>query len=90
MVDSGMLEETKKVLGMGYKQDCYGLTGVGYKHIIKYFNNELSKKELIDKFSQDTRQYAKRQITWFTKQPDINVINIDDNMSVADIIKKMI
>lgn len=90
MIDFGMIEETKKVLGMGYKQDCYGLTGVGYKHIIKYFNNELSKKELIDKFSQDTRQYAKRQITWFTKQPDINVINIDDNMSVADIIKKMI
>ncbi|MBR3628251.1 MAG: tRNA (adenosine(37)-N6)-dimethylallyltransferase MiaA [Elusimicrobia bacterium] len=90
MIDFGMLEETKKVLNMGYKQDCYGLTGVGYKHIIKYFNNEISKQELIDIFSQDTRQYAKRQITWFTKQPDINVINIDDNMSVADIKKKMI
>ena len=74
MIDFGMLEETKKVLNMGYKQDCYGLTGVGYKHIIKYFNNEISKQELIDIFSQDTRQYAKRQITWFTKQPDINKI----------------
>ena len=90
MINSGMIEETKKVLDMGYKQDCYGLTGVGYKHIIKYFNNELSKKELIDKFSQDTRKYAKRQITWFTKQPNINIINIDEKMTITDIINKII
>ena len=90
MINSGMLEETKKVLDMGYRQDCYGLTGVGYKHIIKYFNKEISKEELIENFSQDTRQYAKRQITWFTKQPDINIIKIDDNMNVHDIVNKMI
>lgn len=90
MIDSGMLEETKKVLDMGYKQNCYGLTGVGYKHIVKFFNKEMSKQELIEKFSQDTRQYAKRQITWFTKQPDIQIINITDNTDIGDIINKII
>ena len=90
MIDSGMLEETKKVLDMGYKQTCYGLTGVGYKHIIKYFNNEMSKQELTEKFSQDTRQYAKRQITWFKKQPDIQIINITDTMNIGDIINRII
>ena len=85
-----MLEETKKVLDMGYKQNCYGLTGVGYKHIVKFFNKEMSKQELIEKFSQDTRQYAKRQITWFTKQPDIQIINITDNTDIGDIINKII
>ena len=90
MIDSGMIEETKKVLNMGYKQDCYGLTGVGYKHIIKYFGNEISKQELTEKFAQDTRQYAKRQITWFIKQPDINIINIDGSMSINDILNKII
>ena len=90
MINSGMLEETKKVLDMGYKQNCYGLTGVGYKQVIKFFNKEISKDELIEKFAQDTRQYAKRQITWFKKQPDINIINIGDNMKIADIIDKII
>ena len=90
MVNSGMLEETKKVLDMGYNQNCYGLTGVGYKQIIKFFNKEISKEELIEKFSRDTRQYAKRQITWFTKQPDINIINIGDNMKIVDILNKII
>lgn len=89
MINSGMIEETKKVLNMGYKQNCYGLTGVGYKHIIKYFNNEISKQELIEKFAQDTRQYAKRQITWFTKQPDIKIINIDDSININDILNKI-
>lgn len=88
MVESGMIEETEKVLQMGYKPDCYGLTGVGYKHIIKYLNNELTKEELIDSFAQDTRQYAKRQITWFTRQKDVNVINID-NVSINDILNKI-
>lgn len=90
MINFGMIEETKKILDMGYKTNCYGLTGIGYKHIIKYFNNDLSKQELIYQFSQDTRQYAKRQITWFTKQPDINIINITDNMNIDDIINKII
>lgn len=89
MIDSGMLEETKKVLDMGYKQDCYGLTGVGYKHIIKYFNDKISKSELIDSFSQDTRQYAKRQITWFKKQPDVKIINFDESMNINDILNKI-
>lgn len=90
MINSGMIEETKKVLDMGYKANCYGLTGIGYRDIIKYFNNEISKNELIEKFAQDTRQYAKRQITWFRKQPDINIMNIDDNMNISDIINKII
>ncbi len=89
MINSGMIEETKKVLDMGYEKACYGLTGVGYKHIIKYFNNEISKQDLIEKFAQDTRQYAKRQITWFTKQADINIINIKDNMSISDILNEI-
>ena len=90
MINSGMLDETKKVLDMGYKQNCYGLTGVGYKQIIKFFNKEISKDELIEKFAQDTRQYAKRQITWFTKQPDTKIINIVDSMSIDDIINKIV
>ncbi len=78
MLNGGMIEETKKVLDMGYDNGCYGLTGVGYKHIIQYLNNKISKKELINLFAQDTRRYAKRQITWFNRQQSVEVININD------------
>lgn len=78
MINDGMIEETKKVLDMGYADNCYGLTGVGYKHIVQYLNNNISKKELINSFSQDTRHYAKRQITWFFHQQDTEIVSIDD------------
>lgn len=87
MINSGMIEETEKVLSMGYSADSYALTGVGYKHIVKYLKNEITKKNLIEQFSKDTRQYAKRQITWFNSQENIEIINIGEMKNDAVIQK---
>lgn len=78
MITSGMIEEVEKVLNMGYDKNCYALTGVGYKHIVKYLDNKITKQELIEQFSKDTRQYAKRQITWFKNQMNVEIIDITD------------
>ncbi|MDR0822361.1 MAG: tRNA (adenosine(37)-N6)-dimethylallyltransferase MiaA, partial [Endomicrobium sp.] len=67
MLESGMIEETQKVLAMGYKKDCPALSGIGYKTIIQYLENQISKAELLNLFCADTRHYAKRQNTWFRK-----------------------
>jgi tRNA dimethylallyltransferase len=77
MINSGMIEETEKVLKMGYSKICYGLTGVGYKHIVQFLDNKITKQQLIEQFSKDTRNYAKRQITWFKKQPNIEIVDLD-------------
>ena len=77
MINSGMIEETEKVLKMGYHKNCYGLTGVGYKHIVQFLDGKITKQNLIEQFSKDTRNYAKRQITWFKNQPDIEIIELD-------------
>lgn len=74
MIENGMIEETQKVLAMGFAGGCPGLSGIGYRHIVKFLNNEISKKDMLEEFSKDTRHYAKRQNTWFRGQPDI--INI--------------
>jgi len=87
MVNSGMIEETEKVLKMGFKKDSPALTGVGYKNIISYLENKITKKELIDIFSAETRQYAKRQITWFKSQPDTIVLDGSKKWLVDDILK---
>jgi len=87
MVNSGMIEETEKILKMGFKKDSPALTGVGYKNIISYFENKITKKELIDIFSAETRQYAKRQITWFKSQPDIIVLDGSKKRLVDDVLK---
>jgi tRNA dimethylallyltransferase len=60
---------------------------VGYKNIISYLENKITKKELIDIFSAETRQYAKRQITWFKSQPDIIVLDGSLYGLVDDVLK---
>ena len=86
MLSCGMVEETQKVLKMGYSKNCYGLMGIGYRQIVNYLDNKITKEQMIESFSQDTRQYAKRQITWFKNQPDIMVIDVSNkNISlIAD------
>jgi tRNA dimethylallyltransferase len=74
MIENGMIEETQKVLDMGYNKSCPALSGIGYKHIVQYLDKNISKEGLITEFSKDTRHYAKRQKTWFKAQPDVEYI----------------
>ncbi|MDR1928539.1 MAG: tRNA (adenosine(37)-N6)-dimethylallyltransferase MiaA [Endomicrobium sp.] len=74
MIESGMIEETQKILNMGFSTNCPAFSGLGYKYVIQYINKKISMDDLILKFSKDTRHYAKRQNTWFRSQPDIEFI----------------
>jgi tRNA dimethylallyltransferase len=74
MLSKGMIEETQKVLQMGFEKNCPALSAIGYRHVVRYLDGEISKNEVLEKFSTDTRHYAKRQNTWFRSQPDIEFI----------------
>jgi tRNA dimethylallyltransferase len=74
MIENGMIEETMKVLGMGFDKNCPVFSSIGYRHVIDYIDNKISKSKLIAEFSKDTRHYAKRQNTWFRSQPDVKFI----------------
>ncbi|GHT53724.1 tRNA dimethylallyltransferase [Endomicrobiia bacterium] len=74
MIDTGMVEETQKVLNMGFDKNCPALSGIGYRYVVQYLDKKISKNDMILKFSKDTRHYAKRQNTWFAYQPDIEFI----------------
>ena len=51
----------------------------GYKEVVEYLNNNLTKEEMIDKIKMETRRYAKRQLTWFRKNKEIIWLNgLDD------------
>ena len=46
------------------------MQGLGYKEVVNFFNGELTKEEMIEKIKQETRRYAKRQLTWFRKNKE--------------------
>jgi tRNA dimethylallyltransferase len=68
MLDAGLLQEVEQLLPF---QGINALQTVGYSELFVYFNNHCSLDFAIDKIKQHTRNYAKRQITWFKKDTSI-------------------
>ncbi len=71
MIKEGWIEEVKNLLNKGYSPTLKPFKAIGYKHIISYLKAEISLEKAIELIQRDTRRYAKRQITWFKKEPDI-------------------
>jgi tRNA dimethylallyltransferase len=69
MVDGGLVEETEGLLRRGYAPHLKPMKAIGYRHAVAYLRGEWSLAELMDRLQQDTRRYAKRQLTWFRADP---------------------
>lgn len=70
MLEQGLIKEVKGLLEK-YQEFPTAMQGLGYKEVVSYLNNELTKEEMIEKIKMETRRYAKRQLTWFRKNKDI-------------------
>ncbi|AWI05191.1 tRNA (adenosine(37)-N6)-dimethylallyltransferase MiaA [Clostridium drakei] len=75
MLQNGLIEEVKKLKQMGYSDEMQSMKGIGYKEILYYLDNKISLDEAIYSIKKGSRNYAKRQLTWFRK--DKRVIWID-------------
>ena len=78
MIEGGLVNEVKGILEKGYHKDLVSLKGIGYKEIIMYLEGEITLEEAIEKIKQGSRNYAKRQLTWFRRDDRIKWINKDD------------
>jgi tRNA dimethylallyltransferase len=78
MVENGLVEEVKN-LYYNYKNiSSTALQGLGYKEIVNYLKGDLSLEESIVRIKRDTRRFAKRQLTWFKRDKEINWFNLSD------------
>ena len=73
MVEQGLLEEAQRVLPY---RACNSLNTVGYKELFKYFDGEWDLDFALEKIRRNSRVYAKKQITWFKKDPDVNWVEL--------------
>ena len=74
MFDMGLVEETRNILGIGYSSDCKGFEALGYRQAMAVLKGELALDVAVELTQRDTRRYAKRQMTWFRRQPEIDWI----------------
>lgn len=67
MIEWGLIDEVKKLLEMWYKETDFGMKTIWYEEITSYLNWEITLDEAISQIQQNSRNYAKRQLTWFRK-----------------------
>ena len=80
MWSNGLIEETSKLLTMGYSKDLYSMNTIGYKEAIEYLEGALNYDEGLELLQKNTRHFAKRQLTWFRKNE--HILWIDTKMKV--------
>lgn len=69
MIDMGLVEEVERIYRKGISSTA--IQGLGYKEIIEYLEKRSTLEEAIEKIKQETRRYAKRQMTWFKREKKI-------------------
>lgn len=76
MVENGLIKESREVFESGEMRTA--ANAIGYKELIPYFENNADLQTCIDKIKQETRRYAKRQLTWFRKNAKIQWVMLDE------------
>ena len=72
MIESGLLDEVRGLYNKGLRPDnSQSMKGIGYKEVVDYIEGNYDLNTAIEKIKQHTRNYAKRQITWFKRNADI-------------------
>ena len=89
MIEQGLVEEVKLLLDMGYNKSLVSMQGLGYKEIVSYLEGTYSLEGSIDMLKQNTRHFAKRQLTWFRREERINWIDVDEIQNKAIVIKNI-
>jgi len=79
MVKYGIVQEVLSLLQEGYSPKLKSLQSIGYRHVILYLRGLLTWEEMFRLFKRDTRRFAKRQLTWFRRDPRIKWYDITQN-----------
>ncbi len=71
MLEQGLVEETKRLVEVGYDRSTPGLKTVGYAEVLAWLAGEIAEERMIELIKQSTRRYAKRQMTWLRRMEGV-------------------
>jgi tRNA dimethylallyltransferase len=77
MVDGGLENEVRELLGRGYDPGLRALSSIGYREFVGVVRGELDRAEALRRMQRDTLRYARRQWTWFAREPAVSWIDVD-------------
>ncbi len=88
MLSSGLLDEVRHLLGVGFDPDLNPLKTIGYQEPIRHIEGEISYSEMVRLVKRNSRRYAKRQLTWFRRDKDN--IWVDASVPRGDLLEQII
>ena len=89
MLAAGWLAEAETLVGHGYTETCAAMNSLGYRELLGYLAGRTAWPETVDAIKQATRRFAKRQLTWFSKLPNLswyNLTHVDESAVVAKVV----
>lgn len=87
MLEEGLIDEVKNLMSNGITKENQSMQAIGYKEIIKYLEGEWNYDFAIDKLKQFSRNYAKRQLTWFRNDSNVKMIDVNEFNNVSEVVK---
>ncbi len=88
MFDAGLVDETKRLLAMGYNPFAASMRTLAYRHVVDYLDQEADLGTCISLVQRDTRRFARRQLTWFRAQADH--VFLGDMQAACDTVSRWI
>ncbi len=89
MLNEGLIDETQNMIDQGHRDALDTIKTIGYQEVIQYLDNTVSLEEMTENLKQNTRRYAKRQLTWFRNQLDAEWIEMNYNYSPEKVAKNI-
>lgn len=94
MLKEGLIDEVRCLKGMGFTRDMVSMQGLGYKEILAYLEGIYTLEEAVYILKRDTRHFAKRQLTWFKRERDVDWISKEsyayDNEKILEAMTKIL
>lgn len=84
MLGNGLVEEVRALLASGCSPELKPMRSIGYRQVCGYLAGEYDLDEAVRLIKRDTRRYAKRQLTWFNRDPEIKWIEFPENVAMIE------
>ncbi len=84
IIDAGLVDEVRSLLAAGYGPGLKSMRSIGYKEICAYLAGACDLEEAVRLIKRDSRRYAKRQLTWFAREKEINWLEYPDNFATIN------
>jgi len=90
MVQQGLTDEVRRLLDSGLSDKATAMQAIGYKEIVSFLRGEISEQEAYDLIKQESRRYAKRQLTWLRRDKGANWIVWDGTPNIAEAVQRVV